>query len=164
MDAIESIVGRFGLLPHPEGGFYRESYRSADKIDPVHSLYSGKRNCSTCIYFLLTSQSFSAFHRIIQDEIWHFYKGSPIGIHMISADGSYSMIRLGNDFQKNEIPQYVVPGGTWFASEVLEENAYSLAGCTVSPGFDFADFEMGDRQALLTAYPHATDIIHKLTR
>jgi predicted cupin superfamily sugar epimerase len=74
------------------------------------------------------------------------------------------MIKLGNDFQKNEIPQYVVPGGTWFAAEVLEESAYSFTGCTVSPGFDFADFEMGDRQSLITLYPHASDIIHKLTR
>lgn len=164
MDTIKTIVQQLGLQPHPEGGFYRETYRSADKMQPVHSGYKGNRNCSTCIYFMLTSDSFSAFHRIRQDEIWHFYKGLPVGIHMISKEGLYSMIRLGSDFEKGEIPQFIVPGGTWFASEVLAENGYALTGCTVSPGFDFADFEMGNRQKLIDSYPHEAEIIRRLTR
>lgn len=164
MDTIKDIVRQLGLQPHPEGGFYRETYRSPDEVQPIYLGHKGKRNCSTCIYFLLTSDSFSAFHRIKQDEIWHFYKGSPVGIHMISKDGLYSMIRLGNNFDKGEIPQFVVPNGTWFASEVIDENGFALTGCTVSPGFDFADFEMGNRQKLIDAYPHAAEIIRRLTR
>lgn len=161
---IDAIVQKLGLMPHPEGGFYRETYRSRDLLQPENSDYKGERNCSTCIYFLLTSNSFSAFHRIRQDEIWHFYKGLPVNIHMIAKDGSYAVIRLGSDLDNGEIPQFVVPGGTWFASEVAGKTGYSLTGCTVSPGFDFADFEMGNRQELTQAYPDSAEIIYRLTR
>ena len=89
---------------------------------------------------MITSASFSAFHKIHQEEIWHFYLGSSITIHLISPEGEYSAVVLGNNILKGEVPQYIVKGGDWFAAEVLEEDSYTLVGCTVAPGFDFADF------------------------
>ena len=125
--------------------------------------YSGNRNYSTCIYFLLSSADFSAFHRIKQDEIWHFYRGSTISLHTISPEGNYTKIPIGNKLSSGEVPQYVVPGGYWFASEIEEESSYALAGCTVSPGFDFRDFELTPRQDLLNLFPEHSSVITRLT-
>ena len=163
---IEKIIDNLNLLPHPEGGFYRETYRSDGLIDGHHlsNDFSGERNYCTAIYFLLTSSTFSAFHRINQDEIWHFYKGSPIKLHIISAEGKYSNAIIGNNFEKDELPQYVVKAKDWFAAEVVNDNSYSLVGCTVSPGFNFKDFELPARARLISEYPQYHDIITKLTR
>jgi len=162
---IERIVNTLDLKPHPEGGFYKETYRSQGEInlDALGEQYSGKRNYSTCIYFMLTSGNFSAFHRIKQDEIWHFYKGSPISLHTISKEGNYQNLKIGNNLDKGEVPQYVVPGGDWFAAEVEEKDSYALVGCTVSPGFDFDDFELTPREELLSKFPQHQDIIKRLT-
>ena len=105
----------------------------------------------------------SAFHKINQDEIWHYYKGAPLKLHIISSDGDYSFVMIGNDFDKGEVPQYVVKGGDWFAAEVLEKNSYTLVGCTVSPGFDFADFVLPKREELIQLFPKHSKIISKLT-
>ena len=166
MDAIESIIQKLNLAPHPEGGYYRETYRSTLEIDPagLEKRYSGKRNCSTCIYFLLTSDSFSSFHRIKQDEIWHFYKGNPILLHLISPSGDYSNVTIGNNLEAGHLPQFVVPGGYWFAASTIGKNGYSLVGCTVSPGFDFDDFELGGRKELISKFPQHHDIIKMFTR
>ncbi|WP_282163271.1 cupin domain-containing protein [Ulvibacterium marinum] len=166
MKDIEEIIQNLKLKPHPEGGYFRETYRSAGTIDQksLGNAYSGLRNQATCIYFLLTSKAFSAFHKIRQDEIWHFYKGSPIELHMISPNGDYSKVRIGNSFNKGEVPQFVVPGGYWFAAETLSKGAYSLVGCTVSPGFDFKDFVLGNRQKLLSKFPQHSEIISRFTR
>ncbi len=164
MNKIEKIIQKLELQPHPEGGYFKETYRSAGEINHLPSKYKGKRNHSTCIYFLLTSAYFSAFHRINQDEIWHFYDGSPINLHMISEDGSYSKVIIGRDFDAGFHLQYVVPGGTWFAANVINPAEYSLVGCTVAPGFDFKDFELLDRKSLLTKFPQHLDIILQLTK
>lgn len=166
MDEIQYLVKKLKLEPHPEGGFFRETYRSQDEIpqDVLQGKYDGPRNISTTIYFLLTSDNFSAFHRIKQDEIWHFYLGSPISLHVISDKGIYTRHCIGNDFEKGQFPQFTVKGGDWFASEVEESNSFALAGCTVSPGFDFADFEMASQESLITLYPAHHKIITKLTR
>jgi predicted cupin superfamily sugar epimerase len=165
MKTIQQIIKNLDLKPHPEGGYFKETYRSTGliKANSLGSDYSSDRNFATCIYFLLTSEKFSAFHRIIQDEIWHFYKGLPILLHMISQNGDYTNQRIGNKLSKGEVPQIIVPGGNWFAAEVLEKHTYALAGCTVSPGFSFEDFELIPRKDLVKLHPHLKDIITKLT-
>ncbi|GGZ81390.1 hypothetical protein GCM10007028_18620 [Algibacter mikhailovii] len=166
MEACNYIIESLQLEPHPEGGFYKETYRSEGIInqDSLGKELEGERNYSTCIYFLLTSDTFSAFHRIKQDEIWHFYKGTPIILHTISAEGHYNSVVIGNHVEKGELPQYMVPAGYWFAAEVTHENTYALLGCTVSPGFDFKDFELANRASLITTFPKHKAIITKLTR
>ncbi|WP_162341601.1 cupin domain-containing protein [Cyclobacterium salsum] len=166
MNSIETLVQKLDLTPHPEGGYFRETYRSAGEIPEaaLGSAYTGKRNHSTCIYFLLTSADFSAFHRIKQDEIWHFYDGSPLRLHLLSETGEHSVYRIGRDLAIGEVPQFVVPGGHWFAAEVIGQHSYSLVGCTVAPGFSFADFELASRKALSTRFPEKEEIIRKLTR
>tara|TARA_R110000787_G_scaffold29800_1_gene80604 strand:- start:8465 stop:8962 length:498 start_codon:yes stop_codon:yes gene_type:complete len=161
----QEIIKKLNLKEHPEGGYFSETYRSSEMIsnDQLGVAYSGDRNHSTCIYFMLTSEKFSAFHKINQDEIWHYYKGVPLKLHIISKEGNYSYVMIGNNFDINEIPQYVVKGGDWFAAEVLEKNSYTLVGCSVSPGFDFADFVLPKREELITLFPKHSEIITKLT-
>ena len=164
-NSLKNIIQKLGLEPHPEGGYFRETYRSIGEItgEDLENEYEDKRNYSTCIYFLLTSDNFSALHRIKQDEIWHFYDGSPIRLHMISELGIHSEHIIGRDFKKGEVPQFIVPGGYWFAAEVINKDDYSLVGCTVSPGFDFNDFELKTRKELTSLYPDKAKIISKLT-
>ncbi|WP_422104089.1 cupin domain-containing protein [Winogradskyella sp.] len=165
MNSIKTIIEQLDLQPHPEGGYFKETYRSAGVIKPdsLNASYNGERSYSTCIYFLLTSESFSALHRIKQDEIWHFYAGSPIRLHMISESGEHTEHSIGNDFSKGHVPQFVVPGGNWFAAEVIEKEAYALVGCTVSPGFSFEDFELKPRKDLTELFPHLESIVARLT-
>lgn len=166
MTKAQQIIEKLKLEQHPEGGFFRETYRSVDEIDEgnLDSKYKGSRSYATCIYFLLTSDSFSAFHRIIQDEIWHFYDGSPLLLHIITNEGSYSSVIIGDDIANGETPQFVVPGGCWFAANVVNNDDYSLLGCTVSPGFDFRDFELPEQKELLLKFPQHQIIIKKLTK
>ncbi len=166
MNNIEEIIHKLNLSPHPEGGYFKETYRSDGSIglESLSSKYKGKRNYSTSIYFLLTSGSFSSFHRILQDEIWHFYKGSAIRIHMITEDGEYSNILLGNDFENGQLPQFVVKGGVYFAAEADGDNTYALVGCTVAPGFDFTDFEIPKREILVEKFPQHKEVVIRLSR
>lgn len=162
---FNSIIKKFKLTPHPEGGFFRETYRS-DGIIPDTILpdnINGDRNFCTGIYFLLSAENFSAFHRIRQDEMWHFYSGTALKIHMISPSGVYSEKILGNQFEIGEIPQFTVPSNYWFAAEVLEINSFAFVGCTVSPGFDFKDFELAKKKNLLSKYPEHQEIIERLS-
>ncbi len=160
------MIRTLELLDHPEGGYYRETYRSKGRISAkeLSPAFAGDRNYSTAIYFLLTSDNFSAFHRIRQDEVWHFYEGSNIVLHLLKPDGSYEKVILGPDIAKGQHLQYVVEAGTWFASEVEASNSYALAGCTVAPGFDFEDFEMAQARELLAQYPACKDLITRLCR
>lgn len=163
---IEKLIQKLELQPHPEGGYFKETYRSEGFIpkDSLGKAYTGPRNYSTCIYFLLTSDTFSAFHKIQQDEFWHFYKGSSIDLHLISPDGNHSKVVIGNDIENGEIPQFVVPGGYWFGGKVMAKDSYALVGCTVSPGFDFADFTLAEREKLIQEFPQHKGIIEELTR
>ena len=165
MDRIKYLVEKFELIPHPEGGYFKEVYRSKDII-PQSGLkgFTGDRNFCTSIYFLLTSENFSAFHRIKQDEIWHFYEGSSLSVHVIYPDGSYIKHKVGLNYDNGEEPQLVVPAGCWFASEVEEKDSICLVGCTVAPGFDFEDFELASKDELIKEYPQHNEIITKLTR
>jgi uncharacterized protein len=166
MDSIQNLVEALSLAPHPEGGYYRQTYRSSVVI-PASALpegYTGWRACSTAIYYLLAGEDFSAFHRIRSDEIWHFYAGSRLDIHVIHPGGEYDCIRLGSDFEGGQVFQAVVPGSCWFGAHVAQPGGYALVGCTVSPGFDFEDFELGDRDELTREYPQHAAIIERLTR
>lgn len=165
MNQKEKIIKELDLKPHPEGGYFKETYRSKGMInkDSLPEAYNGERNYSTCIYFLLTSDTFSAFHKIKQDEIWHFYDGSPIHLHIISETGEYSTHIIGRDFSKGEVPQLVVHGNSWFAAKVINQDNYSLVGCTVAPGFDFSDFVLPTRAELTAQFPQHASIISELT-
>ena len=165
MKREDILIDKLNLAAHPEGGYHKETYRSSGIIteENLPESYSGDRNFCTSIYFLLKSDNFSAFHKINQDETWHFYEGSTITIHQISPDGVYSNTILGNDVINNQFPQYTVPGNYWFGATVDTKNSYSLAGCTVAPGFDFKDFVIPKRKELQELFPQHVAIITKLT-
>ena len=157
----KDYINELDLLPHPEGGFYKETYRSGDQVElPV---FEGRRNVSTAIYYLLEYGHFSAFHRIKSDEMWHFYDGSGLTVYVIFPDGILKSIKLGRNIKDGESLQAVVPAGCWFGSRVEQPDGFALVGCTVAPGFDFQDFEMADREELTTLYPQHKTLIRQLT-
>lgn len=164
--ATDYFIKHLQLQPHPEGGFFKETYRSTGIISSqcLPPEFNGDCNYSTAIYFLLQQGDFSAFHRIKSDECWHFYEGSTLLIHVIDEEGNYSCIRLGKKIHEGETFQFVVPARSWFASEPSPETKFSLVGCTVAPGFDFADFEMRDAQTLSNLYPQHHSLIYRLCR
>ena len=159
---VLEYVKLLDLKPHPEGGYYKETYRSPDLIEPDG--FEAKRNVSTGIYYLLESGSFSAFHRIKSDEMWHFYDGTDLSVYCIDDLGKLIVLKLGHNIKAGEQLQGVVPAGSWFASRVEAANGFALVGCTVAPGFDFRDFEMADRQELSSEFPQHADLIKILTR
>ena len=165
MRNAEYWIKKLGLKRHPEGGYFKETYRSHEVIlkHALPARFSSDRVFSTCIYFLLNKTDFSAFHAIQQDEVWHFYEGSSLTIHIIDPKGEYTAARLGRNVENGESFQAAVPAGCWFAAAVNNTEAYALVGCTVAPGFDFADFEMADRNRLVTLYPEHREIIEKYT-
>jgi predicted cupin superfamily sugar epimerase len=154
------------LQPHPEGGWFKELYRSEEiiKKENLSKEFHGDRNISTAIYYLLESSDFSGFHRIKSDEIWHFYTGDALTIYMIDAQGNLSELLLGNNSWRDELPQHVVPKGSWFAAKVNSPGTFALVGCTVAPGFDFRDFEAGKKEDLKKQFPTHKKIIAKLCR
>ena len=159
-------IASLGLVPHPEGGFYRETYRAREVIAVEHlpERFGGARACSTAIYFLLPGGEISALHRIKSDEIWHFYAGSALTLTLMHPDGRLEERRLGPDPERDESFQALVPAGCWYGASVDDPHAYALVGGTVAPGFDFADFELADRQTLLTSFPQHRQTILRLTR
>lgn len=158
-------VQAFNMQPHPEGGYFAETYRAAETI-PQAALpqrFGGDRAFSTAIYFLLESHHISALHRIQADEVWHFYAGGTLEVFVIAPTGELSLIRLGNNPERGEVFQAVVPAGCWFGSKPATGTDFSLVGCTVAPGFDFADFEMANQQTLLAQFPQHKEVIEKLS-
>ena len=161
----EAWIKELELEPHPEGGFYRETYR-AGEILPASALpsrYAGRRPFSTAIYFLLRSGEVSRFHRLRSDELWHFYDGSPLRLHILGRGGGYSAPVLGRKQGRGSRFQYVVPQGAWFGAEVIEPDSFSLIGCTNAPGFDFADFELAERGNLIRRFPDRRRLVERLT-
>ncbi len=160
------FIEKLQLEPHPEGGYFRQTYRSEAVIsrEALPAGFSGACAVSTAIYFLLDGENFSAFHRLRSDEVWHFYVGEPLVVHVVDPEGEYSAIRLGRDLEAGQVLQAVVRAGCWFASHVADWNSFAVVGCTVAPGFDFADFEMGARAELVRRYPEHRDVIERLTR
>jgi uncharacterized protein len=159
-------IDRLQLAPHPEGGFFRETYRSGERVAGVHlpARYGGPRPHSTAIYYLLRAGEVSTLHRIKSDEIWHFYAGGPLVISAIHDDGARCDATLGSDPDAGQSWQVVVPAGAWFGAALAPGIAYALVGCTVAPGFDFADFELADPRALSRRYPQHAALIARLTR
>jgi uncharacterized protein len=144
------------LQRHPEGGYFRETYRSGGSIaaEALPHRFNGPRQFSTAIYFLLESGDYSAFHRIKSDECWHFYAGGPLVVHMINQNGDYEFVSVGNNLEKGEFLQFVVPAETWFASEPAEGTTFSLVGCTV----------MASGEALASQFPAHSRLIRRLSR
>jgi len=146
-------IQKLDLQPHPEGGYFTETYRT--------DAPAGERAASTGIYFLIETGNVSHFHRIDADEMWHFYAGDGLTVHMISPSGDYGQLRLGTG--DDEVFQAVVPAGYWFGAEVSEDGRFALVGCTVAPGFEFEGFELADRDELSTEFPDHEEIIRRLT-
>ena len=158
--AVHDLVDALGLAAHPEGGFYRETYRAPATVPTPR----GERSASTAILFLVTRGSFSALHRIASDEVWHFHAGGALEIVTIDR-GTRRDLRLGLDLAHGERPQHVVRAGAWFGARLAAADAdYALVSCTVAPGFDFADFELADRAELTATFPEHAAIIASLTR
>jgi predicted cupin superfamily sugar epimerase len=149
-------VEKLDMLPHPEGGFYKETYRSNETIPETN------RQLMTGIYFLLTSENVSRFHRIKSDEIWFFHAGSPLIVHILDESG-HKQQHVGLDLNAGQQPQFLVPKNTIFGSSVLHKNSYSLVSCAVAPGFDFEDFELFTKADLLPSFPEHEAIIERLT-
>jgi predicted cupin superfamily sugar epimerase len=147
---------------HPEGGYFVESYRAERLVNLPE--YSGSRNTCSIIYYLLEGNQFSSFHTLKSDEIWHFYEGSSLTLHILETDGRLNEIILGSDIYSNkESFQVVVKAGAWFAASVNDHNSYSLVGCTVSPGFDYRDWKLVGMDILIKKFPQHKSTIEKYT-
>ncbi|MBU4212813.1 MAG: cupin domain-containing protein [Kiritimatiellae bacterium] len=159
-------ITKLALQPHPEGGYFREIYRSVEQI-PAAALparYRGPRSFSTSIYFLLAGTQISTLHRLASDEQWHFYDGSALLLAMIAPDGTSREVRLGRRATAGEQFQVVIPAGTWMGARLASQRGYALIGCTVAPGFEFQDFAAGRRSNLLERFPQHRKLITALTR
>ena len=165
MDA-QTIIDTLGLAPHPEGGFYAETYRSAETIPwaALPERYTGDRAHATAIYYLITADSFSALHRVRSDETFHFYLGDPVTLLRLYPDGAGDEQVLGAELQRGHRPQAVVPRQVWQGLRLADGGRFALFGCTVAPGFDFDDFAVGEREQLIQRYPRWVHLIRRLTR
>ncbi|MDX5477775.1 MAG: cupin domain-containing protein [Cyclobacteriaceae bacterium] len=157
-DRINELVEKLQLKPHPEGGYYAETYRSEWEVTTDH----GSRSLMTCIYFLLTSDNSSKFHQIKSDEMWFFHEGSPLTVHVFSDKG-YEKLLVGPSDQEGHLPYQLVKSGVIFGSTVDQEDSYSLVSCVVAPGFDFEDFRLVSKEELMEHWPEETEITHRLT-
>jgi uncharacterized protein len=160
---MEAIIETLGLEPHPERGYYRETYRSSSPVQS--SAHRGSRAASTAIYFLVTADEPVTFlHRLVSDEIFHLYNGGPLEILRLFPDGSWDVAVLGMNLDAGERPQIVIPAGTWFGTELRPGASHCLIGCTVAPGFDYADFELAQGPDLENRYPAPADRIRRMSR
>ena len=156
---VAELTSKYNLQPHPEGGYFAETYRSAKTVEAEY----GTRNASTAIYFLITPGCVSRFHKIAADEMWHFYIGGPMTVVEISTDGTLTKTTLGQDVLQEQKVQHLVKAGTWFGSFPNKGTTFSFVGCTVAPGFDFCDFQLGSRSKLIDEYPQHFKDIEMLT-
>ncbi|NWG28240.1 MAG: cupin domain-containing protein [Ignavibacteriaceae bacterium] len=160
----QKYIKQLQLKKHPEGGYFREVYRSGERILPTQlpKRYKSSRNFSTSIYFLLEGKQFSAFHLLQSDEIWHFYDGSSVLLYIINQKGEISNKKLGK--KKGCDLQIAIEKQNWFAAELEDKKSFALFGCTVSPGFEFEDFELGKRNHLIKKFPQHSAVIKRLTK
>ena len=158
-------ISKLNLNEHPEGGYYREVYRSGELIDGIYlkNKRKGERNLATSIYFLLKSTEKSLLHRLKSDETWYYHHGAPIHLYCIDFQGNLKEIVVGPDIENHEHPQYTIPEGTIFGGLVSAQNTFCLSSCMVAPGFSFEDFQMLSREFMLDKYPRHREIILKLT-
>jgi len=162
----EQIIKRFKMQPlRQEGGFFIETYRAAEvlKEEVLPAGVSGDRNLSSVILYLLTAKTVSLMHRLKYDEMFHFYMGNPVTMLQLHPDGSSEIVTLGHDILSDQNVQVLVPKGTWQGAFIQPGGKFSLMGCSVAPGFDEADFEIGDRETLLAKYPDMQELILHLT-
>ena len=152
------LIKKLELEKHPEGGYFRQTYRSYTTVNVKG--YGGQRNISTAIYYMLVGVQLSAFHRIRSDELWHHYAGGSITLCAIDNEGKLSKIKIGG----GGTPQAVIKAGTWFAASLDSKRSYCLLGCTVSPGFDYRDWELGKRGELARTYPKHRKLIERYTK
>mgnify|MGYP006108597889 CR=1 FL=1 len=158
MSEYQAIVDALGLSPHPEGGFYRETYRASTQV-----VYGQKeRAAATTIYYLLHGDAVSRLHRIDADEGWHWHGGTGLRIHVFDESG-YRHLDLGMAFGLGQRPQQMVPAGAWFGAEVIDGQGYALVSCTVAPGFEFAHFELAERAITQAKWPAHADLVERLT-
>lgn len=167
MNTAERIISILKLEPHPsEGGYFSETYKAEQQIS-VESLPEGfdtARSFCTAIYYLLTPDTFSTMHKVKSDEIFHFYSGDPVEMLQLYPDGTGKIVTIGNDVESGILPQLIVPAGVWQGSRLIPGGEYALMGTTVSPGFEYEDYEQANRETLKTTYPQYTDLIINLTR
>jgi len=163
----DDVIRLLGLYPHPgEGGYYRETWRST-LVAPETALpagYGGGRSFGTAIYYLVTSESFSALHQVRGDELFHFYLGDPVEMFLIFPGGDWEKPVLGNDLAAGHLPQRIVPGGVWQGLRLAEGGRFALLGTTMAPGFELADFEVGDRERLVREYPALEELVARYAR
>lgn len=163
---VDDLIERLGLEPHPEeGGWFRETYRSVRPIPSVAlpSGYEGDRAHSTAIYYLLAPGAFSHLHRLRSDEVFHFYLGDPCEMLLLHPGGDSEVVSIGSDLTAGMRLQLVVPAGTWQGMRLVDGGRYALLGCTVAPGFEYVDYDHGDRDGLLEGWPDRADLIRALT-
>ncbi|MGO4331084.1 cupin domain-containing protein [Cupriavidus sp. M-11] len=160
----DQLIQRFGLQAHPEGGYYRETHRDTARVAREGGPAGvATHAASTAIYYLLCDEAYSAWHRIRADEVWHFYAGCPLHVHVLEADGSLTTHRLGDALaHEDTVFQAVVRAGCWFAAERSDPDGFSLVGCTVAPGFEFSEFELADAASLQKAHPRHAALIARL--
>jgi len=160
----EFLIEKFKMEKHPEGGYFKEVYRSEEHIkkSALNERFGGDRAYSTAIYFLLIGEDISKFHRIKSDEIWHFYEGSGLIVHVIDKIGNYTQLLIGDNPKDGYDYMITVKQGDWFAAEVIDKQSFAFVGCTVAPGFDFEDFQLAEKGVLLELYPDCKEIIEKL--
>lgn len=160
------VAAELKLQPHPEGGYFKEVYRSDEELasESLPARYNEAKRFSTSIYYLITADTFSAMHRLKSDETLHYYSGDTALVFMIHPDGRAEEILMGNNILHAERPQIVVPRQVWFGIKVVETGEYTLTGTTVAPGFEFSDFEMGKRESLIRQYPEHAEKIRLFTR
>ena len=163
MDRAQVLIDRLGLTPHPERGYYAETYRAPLVVDAMP--HGGPRAVSTAIYFLVTrAQPTTYLHRLKSDEVFHLYEGGPLDVLLLDAVGAGEVRRLGLDVAAGARPQIVIPAGSWFAVELDDDASHCLFGCTVAPGFDFTDFELAEGPELAPRYPAHAARIARMTR
>ncbi len=161
--AVNQLIRQFDLRPHPEGGYYRETYRCEERVQRLQA--GRERSASTAIYYLLSGDAYSAWHRIRSDELWHFYAGCPLDVHVLDDGGQLRTLRLGNALEEPDaVFQAVVPARCWFAAERIDRQSYAFVGCTVAPGFEFSEFELADAAQLQMQYPQHAKLIGRLGR
>lgn len=164
MESAQYWIDKLDMIQHPEGGYFKETFRADEKTraDHLPDRYCTQRCVSTSIYFLLTTESVSNFHRLNSDEIWHFHTGGTSRIHMISPEGVYSHKDIGSSLEEGQQFQVVIPRHSWFAAEVISRD-FILVGCTVAPGFEFEDFELAQRSTLSKEQPALSSLIERFT-
>jgi len=162
---VQELIDRLGLAPHPERGYYTETYRAPLKLAALAPPHSGARAASTAIYFLVTREQPTTYlHLLLSDEMFHFYEGGPLDVLLLGPTGPGELRRLGTNVAAGERPQLLIPAGTWFAAELADGASHCLIGCTVAPGFEFADFELAAGPELAARYPAHAARIARMTR